>query len=191
MSSAARYYPRAPRYVFKPSEQRLMRFKPLEARADSTRAQVRNISATGLSFIVSPGEAPIEGEMLKIEFALPAGQESSAKNTRIPRQVAWFADVVRVESRIEWVPWAMDQTSERAITIVALRFRKLPAALTKALNQSLRGKYFANEAPEFDLSHINQTEIAAFSALSIFSIILMALISFPPTTWLSAIRGLF
>jgi hypothetical protein len=122
MSSAARYFSRSPRYTFRPEDENLLRFAGMAKAAHSCRARVHDLSATGISFTVDPKEAPVTGAMLKIEFGLPGHQ-----------QVAWFAEVVRVELRSEWDP----ELGDRKLTLVALRFRKLPQPFAKAIQKSL------------------------------------------------------
>jgi len=122
MSSAARYISRSPRYTFRLEDENLMRFAGMAKAAYSSRARVHDLSSTGISFTVDPKEAPASGDMLKIEFGLPGS-----------RQVAWFAEVVRVEARHEWDP----ELGDRKFTLVALRFRQLPAPFAKAIQKSL------------------------------------------------------
>ena len=136
MASAARYYPRAPRYVFRPEDESLSRFAGMAKNGQPTHARVRDVSATGISFVVAAGSAPREGDMLKVEFGLPG-----------KKQFAWFATVARVESQVEWEP----TLGTRALTIVGLRFDKLPARLAKAISRAVNtGK----QSAPFDTSEI-------------------------------------
>lgn len=132
MSSAAPYYQRSPRYVLRPGDRSLMRFAGMDTKGESTHARVRDLSSTGLSFIVEGDAVPFENELLKIEFDVPGH-----------RQIAWYATVVRVEARSEWSPHAGDQM----FTLVALRFRQLPSQFTQVIEQSVNGRINAEEEP--------------------------------------------
>ena len=73
--SAARYYQRSPRYVFRPGDRSLMRFAGMESKGDATHARIRDLSSTGLSFIVEGSDSPFENELLKIEFEIPGDKQ--------------------------------------------------------------------------------------------------------------------
>lgn len=204
MSSASRYYPRSPRYTFRPNEQRLMRFKAHDSRSDSTHAEVRNVSTTGLSFVVPAGGAPKVGDMLKVEFSLPGAlsqEGNSMKRTLknpLNNQVAWFAEVIRVESNLEWTPWQLDDMTNisqhfnrQVVTIVAIRFKNLPSGITKALTQSLQGKRLDDESADFDVSHVNQKELVLLSAFTALGLVSMILMAIPTHLWIATFRVLF
>jgi hypothetical protein len=137
MSSAARYFQRSPRYVLRPGDRSLMRYAGMETKGDATPARVRDLSATGLSFVVDGDNVPFENELLKVEFNIPG--DKAGKN----QQVAWFATVMRVETRNDWDPQLGDQT----FTLIALRFRPLPRALHNAIEKSLNGRITPDEEP--------------------------------------------
>jgi PilZ domain len=152
MSSAARYFQRSPRYVLRPGDRSLMRYAGMESKGDATPARVRDLSSTGLSFIVEGENVPFENELLKVEFNIPGD-----------KQVAWFATVMRVETRSEWDPSLGDQT----FTLIALRFRPLPPQFQNAIEKSLSGRISPDEEP---LTSVNDasalfTLAAATSAL--------------------------
>lgn len=174
--SAARYYPRAPRYVFRPQDQRLMRFKGMDVNSSASRATTRDLSESGLSFIVDAGESPFEGEILKIEFT-PPGR----------RQVAWFATVARVESKIDWDPISGYHNQ----TVVGLRFRQLSPALTRELQRSLEGRVADAEKPEYDPRAASRSEIALFTALAMGTFASFIVMAMPPAMWLMPFRALF
>jgi len=176
MSAASRYYPRAPRYVFRPQDQRLMRFKGMDVNASASRALTRDLSESGLSFIVDSGEAPFEGEILKIEFT-PPGR----------RQIAWFALVARVESKIDWDPISGYHNQ----TVVGLRFRQLSPALTRELQKSLEGRVAFAEKPEYDPRAASRAEIALLTALAFGTLASFVVMTLPPVMWLTPFRALF
>ena len=152
MSSAARYYQRSPRYIFRPSDKSLMRFAGMENRGQAAEANVHDLSATGLSFLVDGAVAPMEGDLLKIEFGIPGR-----------KQIAWFATVVRVENRNEWNP----ETGDRSRILVAIRFRQLPVPFRKAIQKSVTGRISENEE-EAAIDLRTQTEpLAAFCVFSL------------------------
>jgi hypothetical protein len=180
MGVASRYVPRAPRYIYRPQDQRLMRYKPMEILASSVRAQARDVSTSGISFVVPPGEAPFEGEILKIEWVLPGG-----------KQLAWFASVVRIESRIDWDPRGGDV----AQTIVALRFHQVSPLLTKAIQKSLAPHVGKEESVRdeiaYDLNSLTRKQIAAFSSLLVGVTAAFILMAVPMELWLRPFRSLF
>ena len=155
MSSAARYYQRAPRYVFRPNDKSIMRFAGMDSRGLSSHANVNDLSATGLSFLVDGPIIPMEGDLLKIEFGVPGR-----------KQIAWFATVVRVESRTDWNP----ELGDRSRTLVAIRFRQLPVPFQKAIQKSISGRLSGDEEPGgIDL----RTQTASLMALGGFSVAML------------------
>ena len=98
MSIAHRYFTRAPRYVFQSEDGTLVRFAPMQTKGLISRAVIRDLSETGLSFTLPITEdvvsLPDEGSAIKIEFPIPGS----------PKGIACFATVVRVEKRTEWMP---------------------------------------------------------------------------------------
>jgi hypothetical protein len=133
MTHARRYLERPPRYVLNPLDQSMMRFKENEPGGIAVRARVVNISETGLSFEMSGPDLPYVDEILKIEFTIP-GQ----------RQIACFANVVRIEPRKAWHPLH----GERFTMKIGLRFHELPDLYKRALKKSLDERVAREE--EFD-----------------------------------------
>jgi len=142
MNSAARpYVLRAPRYTLSVSDRRLLRFKG-ENLADGTiEAEVFNLSMTGLAFAVHRFDAPNLGEELKIEFAVPGGQT-----------IAWYAQVVRIESQPEWQAEIGGPVLKPEDVKVAVRFAALPAPFRRELQDSLRKRVTPEETDVIDLS---------------------------------------
>lgn len=177
MSSAARYFSRAPRYVFRPDDESLMRFAGMEPHGSILRARIHDLSTTGLSIVVASGYAPEIGEMLKIEFGLPGS-----------RQVAWFATVVRVERKNSWDP----DLGDREYTLVGLRFRQLPAPFASAIKRSLESRIESTETTNLleagpDTAH----ERKMFWFMGAVLAILLALMALPPSIWLHPFYSLF
>lgn len=162
--TAARYFQRAPRYIFRPDDERLMRFAEMETRNSALRARIHDLSATGISFVVESNESPMTGDLLKIEFGLPGD-----------RQVAWFATVVRVEHKTDWDP----DVGEREYTLVGLRFRQLPAPFTNAIKRSLDRRLDGNDGSPLlnaghDFTHERRMTLVLGAAL-FFCMLMMAI----------------
>jgi hypothetical protein len=170
-TSAARYYQRAPRYVFRPDDKSLMRFAGMDTKGVKTPAQIRDLSSTGLSFMVESEDAPFENELLKLEFTLPGS-----------RQIAWFANVVRVEKRSDWSP----ETGHQPYTLIALRFRKLPHAFHHAIERSLNG--LVDEDHQIVSDNADPAAMAKFYGLAIALFGSFFWMSLPLGQWLGFFR---
>lgn len=164
-----------------------MRFKGMDQSVHSTHAEIRNVSESGLSFVVDAGQAPEQGQMLKIEFKLPPTAPGPGRVGLKQDQLAWFADVVRVESRMEWHPAAAD----RLVTVVALRFHNLPSAMRGVLSRSLRDQDFVHEQPDFQEVARDHHELALFCGLSILAVMALGILALPANQWLAPFRVLF
>lgn len=182
MSSAARYYPRAPRYVYRPDDQSLMRFAGMETRGITSRARVRDLSFSGMSFTVKSTDAPRRGDMIKVEFGVP-GQ----------KQIAWFATVVRIERRSDWDP----EFGRLARTVVAIQFRQLPPPFTRTIHKSigrLIGMRERGDESVFNFNARSSTpikDLAVFSALSGLLLAAFVGMAVPPDLWLRPFHSLF
>lgn len=178
MSSTARYFPRAPRYVLRPNDQSLMRFAGLSPNGDKFMARLRDLSATGLSFVVDNHEAPPAGATLKIEFEVPEGQ-----------RMAWFATVVRVERRTEWDP----DLGDHPFTLVALRFREMPEPYRKVIQKSLSGisSVTADEGKSVNIRKLEARAGFTFATLSFSLFAVFYWLSLPTSAWLEIIRSAF
>lgn len=148
-----------------------MRFAGMDTKGESTHARVRDLSSTGLSFLVEGDAVPFENELLKIEFDVPGH-----------RQIAWFATVVRIETRSKWTPHAGDQIH----TLVALRFRQLPPQFAEAIEQSVNGRINADEEPLS--THADPAALAVFAGFSIALLAGFYWMSLPLNTWLGLVR---
>ncbi len=164
--SAARYYQRSPRYIFRPGDKSLMRFAGMETKGQSTHAHIHDLSETGLSFVVDGTEAPFENELLKIEFGIPGH-----------KQMAWFATVVRVEVRSDW----SEAEGEKPYTLIALRFRQLPAHYRQLIQQSVSGRVDHNEVPLADQR--DPVALAKFAGLTVLLLASSYWLCLPLTAW--------
>ncbi len=176
MGSAARYYPRAPRYVFRPEDESLMRYAAMETRGTALKARIRDLSTSGLSIIVDSDQAPEVGETLKIEFSVPGS-----------KKVAWFATVVRIERRSDWSP----DFGHHDYTVVGLKFRQLPAPFTKAIQNCVKKNSDQERSGLISASPKALQELYMFWFMGAVLIILLTLMAIPPSFWLSPFRELF
>src|SRR3989338_4240070 len=87
MTQLAKYHGRSPRYVLNTEDNNLIRYAGSERWPWEEKTEVRNISLTGLSFIAPSALSPMIGEIIKIQFVVPAG-----------KQMACYAIVIRIDS---------------------------------------------------------------------------------------------
>lgn len=89
MSEAVKkFFKRAPRYVLRPQDSKMLRLAPRDRRRHKIyEMEIIDISETGMGFIVDWHYLPSIGEILKVEFTVPA------KDSKI----AWYARVMRLE----------------------------------------------------------------------------------------------
>lgn len=85
-SSLARYHARAPRYILDTEDNCLIRLSGAEQRSWEEKTELRDVSMTGLSFLAPRDLSPQIGEVIKIQFAVPASE-----------QMACYAVVIRIE----------------------------------------------------------------------------------------------
>lgn len=86
-SSLARYHARAPRYILDTQDNCLIRLSGAERLSWEEKTELRDVSMTGLSFLAPRDLSPQIGEVIKIQFAVPASE-----------QMACYAVVIRIES---------------------------------------------------------------------------------------------
>ena len=158
MSAARIYNQRPARYIFQAHDSSLVRFAAMETRGISSKAIIRDLSESGLSFTLPMTEhadaLPEEGSTLKVEFPIP-GRD----------QIACFATVMRVEQREEWVP----EWGNRGFHLIALQFRHLPTLHLKAIQRGLQGHSEAHhdaEAEQESFTQIRRTHALAFATAS-------------------------
>ncbi len=119
-ANAGKFYPRAPRYLLRPLDKNILRYKTSGARGDALAATVTDLSESGLSFDLTGEDPPREREILKVEFTVPGR-----------RQIACFATVTRVEAHVE-----TDGSTGKSVR-VAIRFHDLPRAHRHSLRDGL------------------------------------------------------
>ena len=154
--SARHYIQRQARYVFQTGDSTLVRFAAMETKGITSRAVIRDLSESGVSFTLPLDETdlPDEGAPLKIEFPIPGRDK-----------IACFATVTRVEQRSEWVP----EWGDRGYHLIALKFRHLPTLHLRAIQQGLNGR--VDEEQTFH--EIKRAHAFAFAAISVALVICM------------------
>ena len=90
-TSLARYHARAPRYILDTDDNNLIRLSGAEQLSWEENTELRDVSLTGLSFTAPQDLSPQLGEVIKIQFSVPASE-----------QMACFAVVIRIEKTSEF-----------------------------------------------------------------------------------------
>lgn len=112
-----KYLARAPRHILTIDESRHLRFAH-SGQIYSDNTAIRDVSITGMAFEIDATIAPDVGEMIKIEFSLPPGNE----------QIACYAKVVRRDQNSRFSPFCL----------IGVHFEKLTIAHRMALEKNLR-----------------------------------------------------
>ncbi len=112
-----RFIPRATRYVLRPQDQKMLRFshqdeKGAEAIQETTLV---DLSKTGLAFLIEREDAPLLGDLIKVEFAIPGGE-----------QMAWWARVVRCEEHTKKIWWMRENPDFQDLIMIGVQFQNLP-----------------------------------------------------------------
>ena len=115
--SLAKFHGRSPRYVLNTQDDNLIRYAGSERWPWEEKTEIRNISLTGLSFIAPADLSPLIGEIIKIQFSVPAG-----------KQMACYAIVIRID----------EENSHE--NLLAVHFYKLDRLQRINLLQGLSGK---------------------------------------------------
>lgn len=126
-----KFIPRAPRYVLRPGDSEVMRFSPKSGHGKIQQTKFLNISQTGLAFMADSSQTPHIGEMIKIEFSIPGGE-----------QVAWWAKVVRIEAYSDSRWW--DKTNDSNSTdhiVIAVTYVDLPEGHRRQIQQGLSQRF--------------------------------------------------
>lgn len=151
-SAVAKYHNRSPRYTLNTQDNCLIRYSGSERWAWEEKTEIKNISLTGLSFIAPADLSPIIGEIIKIQFSVPGGQ-----------QMACYAVIIRVDSENEFD------------NLVAVHFYKLDRLQRLNLIQGLTQKIKTESEVEIPVT--NAKIVAAIGLVfAVFSwIVLMKL----------------
>lgn len=170
-----------------------MRYAELETKGVSAAASVHDVSETGLSFTVSfEHDVPEEGDVLKLEFALPRTPEIRNRNPANPvrpnrrsraNQIACFATVIRTELRSEWDP----ELGDLNYRLVAVQFRNLPTGHLRILQKGLRGHLKAEESIDWRRLERAQTLLFGLSAAALTALVYV--MAQPLDAWLRWFAG--
>ncbi|MBC7466759.1 MAG: PilZ domain-containing protein [Bdellovibrio sp.] len=90
-AALAKYHNRSPRYTLNTEDNCLIRYSGHERLPWEENTEIKNISLTGLSFVAHVDLSPILGEIIKIQFAVPGGQ-----------QMACYAVIIRLDRRNDY-----------------------------------------------------------------------------------------
>jgi hypothetical protein len=131
--SARRFVPRAPRYILRTEDRKVMRFSLKDTSGPSgiEETVLVNLSETGVAFLAPPTKAFDIGELIKVEVPIPKGD-----------QIAWWARVVRIEEyggRL-WY-FSRDPFRDDPKLLIALRFEKLPEPHTRAIRKGIEESF--------------------------------------------------
>jgi len=124
----AYYHQRSPRYILLPQENCLVRIAGPKQLPWEEGTEIKNISATGLSFTAPDILAPQNGELVKIQFEVPGAQ-----------MMACHARVVRVA------------TVGKDQLLVGIEFEALTDSQRRNLFRGLKGKKFIDEGTPLEL----------------------------------------
>lgn len=117
LPSLARYVARRPRYILQPHDNTLVRVAGPQQTPWEEGTEILNVSLSGLAFTAPSDLAPILGEIIKIQFAVPGRQD-----------MACLALVIRM------------QKQGPSTMLVAVKFLKLEMPQRLALAQALAKK---------------------------------------------------
>ncbi len=111
-----RFIPRATRYILRPKDHRLLKFaNDSKDGSETQETTFVNLSRTGLAFLIERDMAPQLGDLIKVEFQVPAGT-----------QIAWWARTVRIEEYSKQIWWIREDPAFRDLILIGLEFQELP-----------------------------------------------------------------
>ena len=119
-----RYEQRAPRYLFKPDDRKVVRFAKVGNKKRSSTTILIDISQSGMAFVVEKKLRPAVGDKIMVEFTVPCSD-----------QMACYAVVMRVDLRESRY---IDDEDE---AVVAVKFTSLMNSQGKNLSAGLRLKF--------------------------------------------------
>lgn len=114
----AKYHARAPRYILDTDDSYLIRVAGPRQVPWEEGTEIKNISLTGLAFLAPEDLCPVLGEVIKIQFKVPSGQ-----------QMACFGIVTRIDNY------------DKASLLVGIHFYKLEMAHRVVLAQGISKKF--------------------------------------------------
>lgn len=117
MPSLARYVARSPRYILQPHDNTLVRVAGPHQTPWEEGTEIHNVSLSGLAFTAPADLAPVIGEIIKIQFAVPGKED-----------MACLALVIRI------------QKQSSSTFLIAVKFIKLEMPQRLLLAQALARK---------------------------------------------------
>lgn len=132
----ARYHSRLPRYILNTDDEFLIRVAGPRQIPWEEGTEIQNVSLTGLAFTAPDDLCPILGEVIRIQFSVPGGN-----------QMACHGIVTRLEN------------AGRNSMLVAVHFYKLEMSHRIALAQGLSRKFH-----EHKKNRVSEGEIALANA---------------------------
>ncbi|MCB0391350.1 MAG: PilZ domain-containing protein [Bdellovibrionales bacterium] len=128
---AKKFVEREPRYILRASDNKFLRFAIEGDKHHIYTTTLVNISITGLAFICTKDQSPKVGELIKMEFPIPGGE-----------QAAWWGKVVRIEKYRLNNKWQKEDENfavpeERKI---AVKFENLPEGHITHIKEGLKNK---------------------------------------------------
>jgi len=128
---AHKFVHRAPRYVLRGSDNKILRYSVEgEHHTPIHTTTFVNVSLTGIAFITHKQSAPKEGDVIKLEFPVPGGD-----------QIAWWGIVVRIEQYRPRRGWHLKSDFEIEDDVyVAVKFESLPEGHRHIITHGLQLK---------------------------------------------------
>src|SRR4051812_43426462 len=74
----ARYHARSPRYILNTEDDSLVRVAGPRQTPWEEGTEIKNVSLTGLAFVAPDDLCPVLGEIIKIQFIAPGGQQMAS-----------------------------------------------------------------------------------------------------------------
>ena len=184
---AKKFVPRAPRYVLRAHDNKIMRYALDHNRTDIYTTTFINLSITGLAFIADPASAPPIGSLIKMEFPVPGAE-----------QIAWWGKVVRIQEYRSLPTWYFNHgiPPESNDVLVAVNFEDLPEGHKNHIIEGLRHKAAEMARHQrlqmtenlFEFIKIHHRKILLFAACTFFTVSLLFWLSRPSENY-DAQRG--
>ena len=128
-----RFIPRAPRYILRPEDRRVMRFslEHTQGPANIEETILLNLSESGAAFLAPAGTRFEMGDLIKVEIPVPNED-----------QVAWWAKVVRLEEYEprQWL-FSRDPFRDKPKILVGLRFERMPEPHTRTIRNGIEKSF--------------------------------------------------
>jgi len=138
----AKYHGRNPRYILSTDDDFLIRLAGPHQTPWEEGTEIQNVSLTGLAFTAEPDLCPLLGEVIKIQFTVPAA-----------KQMACFAIVTRLDQK------------NRNTMLVGVHFYKLEMPQRIVLAQGLARKFKLQGERNNDEKQLNELIKLVFKSI--------------------------